>query len=302
MGWLQRLFSIGRLKREPPQQNAGRFLPPASVQRTHLGLAEVDPPAGVVTLRGGEVRAVVAVSGVPVHHRGQEAARAFLTGWAAAINAMPPDTAWLVRSRAGVVATYLREQRDQAAALAQREPGSALARLAADQLAHLRTMGDRGDLHRTDNFVAVRHPRGDVTALLQAAQAVQGHLRAAGLRAELLRDRQLAEAIAASWLPDVPELWSPQESGGWRLNVRGRAAHVAPAPPPRPETARGRRCHDEADAAQPVADRRRRPPGAAGSGHRGRHGQGARPPSPGVGARPAVAAGRGGPRVGGTPS
>ena len=143
MDWLARVFAVGRLKRPPADQNAGRFLPPASVQRTQLGLAAVDLPAGVVELRGGEVRAFLAVSGEPTHHRGQAEVRAFLTRVARAINAMPPDTAWLVRSRAGVLQTYLRRRRDQTTALATRAPGSALARLAADQLANVRRHGHR---------------------------------------------------------------------------------------------------------------------------------------------------------------
>ena len=245
MGWLQRLFSVGRLKREASGQNAGRFLPPASVQRTQLGLAQLDLPAGVVTLRGGEVRAMVAVSGEPVHHRSQEDARAFLQRWARAINAMPAETVWLVRSRAGVLETYLKQKRDHAAALAEREPGSALAKLAADQLAHLRHMATAGDLRRTDNFVAVRDRKGDVAALLQTVRAVEGHLRAAGLRAELLRERRLAEAIADSWVPYIGEMWIPYETEAWRFRVLGHTATVEPAPsgppePPAPQPERWR--------------------------------------------------------------
>ena len=90
MDWLRRVFAFGRLQRAPTAHTAGRVLPPASVQRTHLGLAQVDLPAGVVTLRGGEVRAILRVAGVPLHHRSPEEARAFLVGWANALNALPP--------------------------------------------------------------------------------------------------------------------------------------------------------------------------------------------------------------------
>jgi hypothetical protein len=233
MDWLARVFAVGRLKRPPADQNAGRFLPPASVQRTQLGLASVDLPAGVVELRGGEVRAFLAVSGEPTHHRGQDEVRAFLTRVAQAINAMPPDTAWLVRSRAGVLQTNLRRRRDQTTSLATRAPGSGLAKLAADQLANVRRLATAGDVRRTDNFVAVRHPPGGVRALLLAARAAQSHLRAAGLRAELVRDRRLAEALADSWAPSVGEGWHPYESEAWRLSVFGRSARVERTPPPR---------------------------------------------------------------------
>jgi hypothetical protein len=237
MGLLQRLFSIGRTKAAPLDRTSG-VLPPASVQRAQLGLREVDLVTGVVTLKDGEVRAIIAISGVPVHHSSQEAARVFLAGWAQAINAFPASTACFMRSRAGVVERYLREQRDQTAALAQREPGSALARLSADQLAHVRQMAEAGDFRVTENYVGVRNHGGDRHQLMRDVQAVEGHLRAAGLYAELVTDRLLAEALASSWNPYVGELCWPTGTSVSRLRTYGHTAAVEPAPPPKPDRTR----------------------------------------------------------------
>jgi hypothetical protein len=208
MSWLRRLFAFGRLKREPPGHNAGRLLPPASVQRSHLGLSAVDLASGVVTVRGGEVRAILRVSGVPLHHRSPEDTRAFLVGWATALNALPPDVAWVMRSRPGGLAAYLREKDDQAAALARQAPGSGLARLAADQLAHAQQLHEQGGTRRNDAYVAVRDAQGNTHALLESAAAVAARFRDVGLRVELLRDRALAQAIAESWSPGLPERWT----------------------------------------------------------------------------------------------
>jgi hypothetical protein len=227
---LQRIFSLGRTKAAPLDRTD--VVPPASVQRTQLGLREVDLVTGVVTLKDGEVRALVAVSGVPVHHSSQEGARAFLQRWAHAINAFPASTACFMRSRAGVVESYLRGQRDQTAALAQREPGSALARLSADQLAHVRRMAEAGDFRVTENYVGVRNHGGDRAQLLRDVQAVEGHLRAAGLQAELVTDRLLAEALAAAWNPYIAEMWFPTGTSAWRLRTHGHTAHLEHEPHP----------------------------------------------------------------------
>src|SRR5688572_13839660 len=131
-----------------------------------------------------------------------------------------------MRSRAGVVESYLRGQRDQTAALAQREPGSALARLSADQLAHVRQLAEAGDVRVTENYVGVRNHGGDRARLLRDVQAVEGHLRAAGLQADLVTDRLLAEALAASWNPYVGEIGLPSGTAQWRLRVYGHTADV----------------------------------------------------------------------------
>src|SRR5206468_910870 len=86
---------------QTPVHRAAR---PASVQRSHMGLQEVDLPAGVVMLRGGEVQAILRVSGVPLHQHSPQEAHTFLVQWAAALNAMPPQAAWLIRSRPGGLA------------------------------------------------------------------------------------------------------------------------------------------------------------------------------------------------------
>jgi hypothetical protein len=203
--WLKRLLAAGRLRRPPADQNAGRFLPPASAQRTQLGLAEVDLSRGVVRLRSGEVRAMLRVTGYPAHHRSTEDARAWLTGYARALNALPSSAALLVRSRPGGLERDVARQGTQAAALARREPGSGLAKLAADQLAHARRLMESGATRRTDPYVAVRNERGDVRALLDEARAVAGLLEGAGVRCELVKDRDLAAALADSWRPGLGE-------------------------------------------------------------------------------------------------
>jgi hypothetical protein len=201
MGWLERLFAFGRLGKAPRGQDAGRALPPASVQRTQLGLAEVDLPRGVVKLRSGEARCLLRVAGYPVHHRSAEDARAWLTGYARALNTLPGGAVLLVRSRPGGLERHVGRQGHQAAALARREPGGALARLAADQVAHARRLMHTGAVRKTDTYVALRSPKGDVARLLEVARAVAAHLRAAGVETDLVTDRALAAAIADSWLP-----------------------------------------------------------------------------------------------------
>lgn len=200
MTLLQRFFSVGRLSR-PPKDHTGR-LAPASTQRTQLGLRSVDLPKGVIELRGGEVRALLRVTGVTLQHRSSDGQHAFLLRWAHALNAMPPDVSWLVRSRAGGLEGHIAGKQAQATALAQRQPGSGLAKLAADQLAHAQRLQARGDVRQTDNYVAVRHAGGDVAALLRLRDAATVLLREAGLRVEVLKDRALAQAIAESWNPN----------------------------------------------------------------------------------------------------
>ena len=89
MDWLKRVFGVGRLTGEPKGQNAGRVLAPASTQRTQLGLKEVDLPRGVVTLRSGEVRCFLKVTGFSAHQRSREDAAAWLQGYARALNTLP---------------------------------------------------------------------------------------------------------------------------------------------------------------------------------------------------------------------
>ena len=161
---------------------------------------------------------------------------------------MPPEAAWLMRSRAGGLGRLLRAKRDQAAALAEREAGSGLARLAADQLAHARQLHEQGDTRKSDAYVAVRNTKGDVRALLQTAEAAAARFREAGLRVEPLRDRALAQAIAESWQPQVTEHWVwnyESEDGeafglayspGWARVVEPRYVEAVPggAPPAAP--------------------------------------------------------------------
>jgi hypothetical protein len=215
MDWLRRLFGVGRLKREAPLQTAGRVLPPASTQRTQLGLKEVDLPTGVVTLRSGEARAFLKVTGYPAHTHSPEETRAWLQGHARALNTLPGNAVLLVRSRPGGLEGHIAQQRAQTAALAEREPGSALARLAADQLAHARRLQETGQVRQTDAYVALRSPKGDAARLLAAADACRRHLAAVGVRAELVTDRALGDALATGWRPETGQV--PNWYEDWRL-------------------------------------------------------------------------------------
>jgi hypothetical protein len=209
MDWLKHLFSWGRLTGEPKAHTAGRVLAPASVQRTQLGLEEVDLPRGVVTLRGGEVRAFLRVTGYTAHHRSAEECRTWLQGYARALNTLPGNAVLIVRSRPGGLRSHLGRQGSQSASLAKTAPGSGFARLAADQLAHARQLQATGEVRQTDSYVVLHSPKGNVGRLLSAAEACRRHLAAAGVRAELVTDKRLGEALASSWssAPDDWEVW-----------------------------------------------------------------------------------------------
>jgi hypothetical protein len=205
MDWLKRVFSWGRLTGEPKEHTAGRLLAPASTQRTQLGLEEVDLPRGVVKLRSGEVRAFLKVTGFAAHHRSAADARAWLQGYARALNTLPGNAVLIVRSRNGGLQEHIARQRVQAAATAKAAPGSALARLAADQLGHARRLQAAGEVRQTDQDLALYSPRGNVERLLSAAEACRRHLQGARIRAELVTDARLAAALTDGWRPETPE-------------------------------------------------------------------------------------------------
>jgi hypothetical protein len=203
--WLKRLFGVGRLRGAPKGQTAGRVLAPASTQRTQLGLKEVDLPLGVVTLRSGEVRTFLRVTGFSAHHRSAADARAWLQGYAGALNTLPGNAVLIVRSRDGGLEGHIARQRAQTAALARSAPGSALARLAADQLAYARQLQATGQVRDTVSYLALHSPKGDVPRVLDAAEACRRHLAAAGVRAELVTDKRLGAALASDWHPETGE-------------------------------------------------------------------------------------------------
>jgi len=200
-GIFSRLFGMGRVSKPP----ATRLAAPASVQRSHLGIRHVDLDAGMVRHRSGTLVAALAVTGMPLAHRSDQEAHAFLVRLAAAINAMPAESVWLCRSREGLRAAYLRERRDQAALVAQRAPGTALAHLAADQLAALRVDSAAGRYRQTDPYVLVLSAKGNVAELRQRIAAATSHLAAVGVAPKLVRHRALAEALCLSWQPEMRE-------------------------------------------------------------------------------------------------
>ena len=90
----------------------------------------------MVTVRGGEAPCFLKITGYSAHLRSADDTRAWLQGYARALNTLPGNAVLIVRSRPGGLQGHIERQRAQTAALAEREPGSALARLSADQLAH----------------------------------------------------------------------------------------------------------------------------------------------------------------------
>ena len=249
MDWLKGLLSAGRLKGAPKELTAGRVLAPAAVQRTQLGLKEVDLPRGVVTLRTGEVRCFLQVTGLSVHHRSAADARAWLQGYARALNTLPGNAVLIARSKSGGLEEHIATQRAQTAALATASPGSALAKLAADQLAHARQLQATGRVRRTEQYVALHSPKGDTARLLTAAESVRSHLATAQVRAELVTDRRLAAALAADWHPAAGtegawlEIDYPAGSGAIlaAIDYRPKSARVVDPPleeeeePPHPK-------------------------------------------------------------------
>jgi hypothetical protein len=205
MGFWSRLFSLGRVK-TPPKGHTGA-LAPASVLRAHLGVRKLGLEDGVVTMSGGELRAVFEVSGLPLHTADSEGARRFLGAFAGAINALPAEAALIVRARPGGMGEPARVAEGRAHALAKTEPG--LSRLAADQAAHYRRLEVAGTARETACYLAVRGT--DLDILVDAARKATGHFQAAGLRVVPLRGERMVRAVAGSWrVGDVEQFhWTP---------------------------------------------------------------------------------------------
>ena len=222
-------------------------------------------------LRAGEARCFLRVAGYAAHLRSPEAVRAWLQGYARVLNTLPGNAVLFVRSRPGGLERHLGRQRAQTAAAGRRPaPGGALARLAADQLAHARRLQATGEVRQTEAYVALRSPRGDVPRLLAAATAVREHLAGARVMAELVTDQELLDALAFAWHPGVT---NPLAAHTWTQEWPGPDGRVAAVlsywpgraavldPPPEPS----------APAPDPAPGRRPRPPSArrgAGGGPR----------------------------------
>ena len=245
MGFLDRLFGAwqrrDRLSREPAGHTGGR-LAPASVQRAHLGVKDVDLPAGVVRLRSGEVRAVLGVRGLTLHYRDPEDALPFLERWAAALTGLPADVVLLARARPGGLDDYAAEKAQASTALATAAPGTGLAALAADQLRNARALVASGAARDVVCWLGVRDARGDVRTLLERAGQAANRLTAAGLKVAPLRDRALAAAISASWRPGYTETVfldytvrgrRGHDDAEWRLHVEtdARTSRASVKPP-----------------------------------------------------------------------
>ena len=225
MDWLKRLLP-------KPSEKSGGFLVPT--QRTALNLSGIDLRSGVVTLKTGEVRCFLRLTGFTVHHRSEGEAMAWLQGYARALNTLPGNAVLIVRSRPGGLDRSVRQIAQQTHALATREP-AALARLAEDQQAHMERM--HLETRLTTQYAALHSPKGNVRALLDAAQRVKTHLQTAGMGAELVTDRALAQALADDWRPTGPagfhqEIIFPQDSRSVMavLKYAPRDTHVSATP------------------------------------------------------------------------
>lgn len=206
MGFWSWLFSRGRVK-SPSKGHIGA-LTPASVLRSHLGVRQLGLEDGVVSISGGELRAVFEVGGFPLHAADSEAARRFLGALAGAITALSTEAAFLVRSRPGGLGEPARQAAARSTALAAHgETG--LARVAADQAAHYRRLEAQGRARETACYLAVRGT--DAASLVEEARKATSHFVAAGLRVTPLRHERLVRAVAESWRPGAVEqfAWTP---------------------------------------------------------------------------------------------
>lgn len=197
----------------PPKESTGGLVVPT--QRTALNLREIRLRDGVVVLRTGEARAFLRVTGFTAHHKSEADCLVFLQRYAAALNTLPGNAVLIVRSRPGGLDRSVRQI--EAQTLALHKTGSALAPLAADQLAHARRTHESGVTRRTDQYVALHSPKGNTARLLAAAETVRAHLAGAGCAAELVTDRDLAHTLAEDWRPEMPagfhqEILFPQDS------------------------------------------------------------------------------------------
>jgi hypothetical protein len=174
----------------------------ASTQRSALGIAKIDLRPGVVTLRSGEVRCFLRVSGYTAHHRSEADAFAWLQGYAQALNTLPGNAVLICRSKPGGLGGHIRTL--QASALAHAANGTALTPLVRDQLALARQAHASGETRETVQYVALHSPKGDTERLLNAAASVVRHLATAKVAAEPVTDRALVAALADDWNPAVP--------------------------------------------------------------------------------------------------
>jgi hypothetical protein len=235
MGFWSWLFSLGRVNGLPKGHTGA--LAPASVLRSHLGVRQLGLEDGVVTLRGGELRAMYEVDGFPIHAADAEGARRFLGAFAAAVNALPTEAAFVVRSRPGGLGDPIRRAAARSTALAAAGE-SRLARIAADQAAHYRRLEERGRARETACYLAVRGT--DAERLADDARKAAGHFGAAGLRVRPLRSERMVRAIAEAWRPGAVEqcVWQPYgphlelRKVGHRVLVEAgvSASSVRPAP------------------------------------------------------------------------
>jgi len=191
MWWLAKLFSMGRVG---PRKGDARPLALAPTQRSHLDLKEVAYGDGAVQLITGEWRAVSEVTGWPLHARDADEALSFLSQIATALNALPGRLVMLSRSRPGGLESYALERR----ARSQTE-GGPLARLLRDQAEHATRRMAQGR-YREHNHYLVTAGRSKEQAL-RLLNDTRARLEDAGVSTRVVKDNELAAAIAKSWRP-----------------------------------------------------------------------------------------------------
>lgn len=196
------LLSLGRNQgRTPPKHNAGKWLRPAAIARTHIDLANVHLPTGVVQRVDGTCVAIARVQqGWPAHVRSRDETVAFMREVVRALNTLSANVTLISRSRPGGLERYAVQQRQHHALLPQNSP---LRPLLVDQAHHAITRMQQGKVRQNDTYLIVRAPTAAAAAsLLTDTLAL---LKGAAIHGEVLRDRALVAALSDTWNPRAVE-------------------------------------------------------------------------------------------------
>lgn len=194
MEWLKKLLSLGRIG---PRKGDSHPLWLAPTQRAHLDLKATALGDGAVQLVTNEWRAVASVTGWPLHARDADEALSFLSQIAGALNALPGRLVLLARSSPGGLEQYAWERR------ARSQQGGPLAKLMRDQSEHAASRMQQGRYRTTTHYV-VTSGRSKEQALRLLGDT-RARLEDAGVSTRVVRDAELAEAIAKSWRPALVE-------------------------------------------------------------------------------------------------
>lgn len=199
MSFWSTLFSLGRQSRLPVRRrgNAGRFLPPANVRRTQLGIKDLDLDFGAIQLVTGQWACSARVlNGWPAHIKGQQETMAYLRKLAAALNKLPSTVVMMARVRSGGLEAYAAERRVRAGQLALTDP---LRRLLVDQANHANRRMIENTVRTTDNLLVAR---GDTPAIaMERLRATLRLFKSAKIEGTVLTKQELAASITEAWQP-----------------------------------------------------------------------------------------------------